>query len=58
MGTDSRSLSSLGGKTLRLNRFTGRPWPGNPFIRSANPRTRSVLTFGHRNVQGRSRWPR
>jgi glucose/arabinose dehydrogenase len=52
IGTAPQSLGSLGGKTLRLNRFTGRPWPTNPFIRSGNPRTRYVLTYGHRNVQG------
>ena len=46
------SLTSLGGKTLRLDRFTGRPWPTNPFIRSAHRRTRYIYTYGHRNVQG------
>jgi glucose/arabinose dehydrogenase len=47
-----QDLRSLGGKTLRLDRFTGRPWPSNPFIGSTHPRTRYVLTYGHRNVQG------
>ncbi|MET0840154.1 MAG: PQQ-dependent sugar dehydrogenase, partial [Marmoricola sp.] len=51
-GTAPRNLSSLGGKTLRLNRFTGAPWPTNPFISSSVPSRRFVLTFGHRNVQG------
>ena len=51
-GTNPRNLSSLGGKTLRLNRFTGAPWPKNPFIGSSIPSRRYVLTFGHRNVQG------
>ena len=51
-GTNPRNLSSLGGKTLRLNRFTGAPWPSNPFISSSVPSRRLVLTFGHRNVQG------
>lgn len=52
VGTNPRNLASLGGKTLRLNRFTGRPWRHNPFVRSANARTRYVYTYGHRNVQG------
>ncbi|MDH2416087.1 PQQ-dependent sugar dehydrogenase [Nocardioides sp. CER19] len=52
IGTAPENLGSLGGKTLRLNRFTGAPWPTNPFIRSSNPRTRYVFTYGHRNVQG------
>ncbi|MBB6629854.1 PQQ-dependent sugar dehydrogenase [Nocardioides sp. KIGAM211] len=43
---------SLGGKTLRLDRFTGQPWPANPFIGSDNKRKRYVHTYGHRNVQG------
>jgi len=51
-GTNPRNLHSFGGKTLRLNRFTGRPWPTNPFIRSANRTERYVYTYGHRNVQG------
>ena len=51
-GTNPRKLSSLGGKTLRLSRFTGAPWPRNPFIRSSSRIARYVLTFGHRNVQG------
>ncbi|WP_205475079.1 PQQ-dependent sugar dehydrogenase [Nocardioides sp. SYSU D00038] len=52
VGTNPRDLGSLGGKTLRLDRFTGRPWPTNPFIGSSNPRTRYLFTYGHRNVQG------
>jgi glucose/arabinose dehydrogenase len=52
IGTTPRDLDSLGGKTLRLNRTTGAPWPSNPFIRSDSPRRRYVHTFGHRNVQG------
>ena len=51
-GTNPRNLSSLGGKTLRLNRFTGAPWPTNPFVRSGSRNARFVLTYGHRNVQG------
>ena len=52
VGTNPRNLNSLGGKTLRLNRFTGAPWPQNPWIGSASRNARYVLTFGHRNVQG------
>lgn len=52
VGTNPRNLRSLGGKTLRLNRFTGRPWPTNPFIGADNRRRRYVHTYGHRNVQG------
>lgn len=52
VGTNPRDLTSLGGKTLRLNRMTGRPWRTNPF-RDAPERTkRYVFTYGHRNVQG------
>lgn len=51
-GTNPRNLKSLGGKTLRLNRHTGRPWPGNPFAKAKNKRKRYVHTYGHRNVQG------
>ncbi|MGO4257450.1 PQQ-dependent sugar dehydrogenase [Marmoricola sp. RAF53] len=47
-----QNLDSLGGKVLRLNRMTGRPWPGNPFASSSSLRRRYVLNYGHRNVQG------
>jgi glucose/arabinose dehydrogenase len=50
-GTDPEDLDSLGGKTLRLDRFSGAPWPSNPFA-SASGARRYVHTFGHRNVQG------
>ena len=52
VGTNPRNLSSLGGKTLRLSRFSGSPWPDNPFISSTTRNRRYVMTFGHRNVQG------
>lgn len=51
-GTNSQNLRSLGGKVLRVSRFTGAPWASNPFIHSAIPRARLILTYGHRNVQG------
>ena len=47
-----RNLKSLGGKTLRLDRLTGRPFSGNKWANAANRRKRYVFTFGHRNVQG------
>jgi glucose/arabinose dehydrogenase len=56
-GTNPRDLHSLGGKTLRLSRFTGRPWPGNPFRNARNRHQRYVFTYGHRNVQGLAQRP-
>ncbi|KQW43989.1 hypothetical protein ASC77_21590 [Nocardioides sp. Root1257] len=53
-GTNPENTTSLGGKTLRLNRMTGAPWPSNPFISSTNHNKRYVQTYGHRNVQGLS----
>jgi glucose/arabinose dehydrogenase len=50
-GTNPQNLDSLGGKVLRIDRFTGRPSPGNPWASSSKPR-RYVLNYGHRNVQG------
>jgi glucose/arabinose dehydrogenase len=50
-GTNPEDLDSLGGKTLRLDRFSGEPWPDNPFAGQSGPR-RYVHTYGHRNVQG------
>ncbi len=50
-GTNPQDLDSLGGKTLRLDRFTGAPWPANPFATATGAR-RYVHTYGHRNVQG------
>ena len=52
VGTNPQNLRSLNGKVLRLNRFTGRPWPTNPWPRAANRHRRYVYTYGHRNVQG------
>lgn len=51
-GTNPEDLGSLGGKTLRLNRRTGKPWPSNPFVHSAKRATRYITSYGHRNVQG------
>jgi aldose sugar dehydrogenase len=52
VGTNAHNISSLGGKTLRLNRISGAPWPDNTLINSSTPNQRYVFTFGHRNVQG------
>jgi glucose/arabinose dehydrogenase len=52
IGTNPRDLTSYGGKTLRLDRFTGDPWPGNRWADAPNRAQRYVHTWGHRNVQG------
>ncbi len=52
VSSNPQNLRSLNGKVLRLNRFTGRPWRTNPFIRSDVRKKRYVYTYGHRNVQG------
>ncbi|WP_345529212.1 PQQ-dependent sugar dehydrogenase [Nocardioides endophyticus] len=54
IGTNPQDKQSLGGKTLRLNRFTGAPWPSNPFAKAESRNQRYVHTYGHRNVQGLS----
>ena len=46
-----QSLRSFGGKTLRLDPATGRPWPTNPWA-DQDGRKRYIFTYGHRNVQG------
>jgi glucose/arabinose dehydrogenase len=50
-GTNPRNPDSLGGKVLRINRFTGKPSRHNPWA-SASTARRFVLDYGHRNVQG------
>ncbi len=57
IGTTPQDLGSLGGKVLRVDPTTGAGAPGNPFADSANPDTRRVFTYGHRNVQGLSQRP-
>jgi len=52
VGTNPRNLTSLGGKTLRMDRMTGKPWPGNRFIKADSRKKRYIHTYGHRNVQG------
>ncbi|NYJ01817.1 glucose/arabinose dehydrogenase [Nocardioides thalensis] len=46
-----QNRNSLGGKTLRLDRMTGAPWPRNKWA-DEKGRQRYVFTYGHRNVQG------
>jgi glucose/arabinose dehydrogenase len=52
VGTNPQDLTSPNGKVLRLDPATGKPWPSNPFIDSADLKKRYIYTFGHRNVQG------
>ena len=52
IGTNPRDLTSYGGKTLRLDRFTGKPWPTNRWVDAPDRAQRYVHTWGHRNVQG------
>ncbi len=57
VGTNPRSLTSLGGKVLRINRLTGAPWPSNPYARASNLNKRKIYSYGHRNVQGLAERP-
>jgi glucose/arabinose dehydrogenase len=50
-GKNPQNLDSLGGKTLRIDRMTGKPWPTNKWADSS-ARRKFVQTYGHRNVQG------
>lgn len=52
IGTSPQSLSSLGGKVLRINPDTGAGSAGNPFANSSNSDTRRIWNYGHRNLQG------
>lgn len=52
IGTNARDLTSYGGKTLRLDRFSGDPWPKNRWVDAADKAQRYLHTWGHRNVQG------
>lgn len=52
IGTAPQSLHSFGGKTLRLNRVTGAPWPANRWAKSSSKVARYLFSYGHRNVQG------
>jgi glucose/arabinose dehydrogenase len=52
VGSNPQDLGTLAGKVLRIDPRTGGPAAGNPFADDPDPRTRLVLSYGHRNVQG------
>jgi aldose sugar dehydrogenase len=52
VGTNAQDLGTLAGKVLRIDPWTGRPSPGNPFLDREDPITRLIYSYGHRNVQG------
>jgi glucose/arabinose dehydrogenase len=52
VGRNPQDLTSLAGKILRINPMTGAPAADNPRINSANPNTRLLWNYGHRNPQG------
>lgn len=52
IGTTPQDLTSMGGKLLRVDRFTGEGISGNPFFSSTNANTRRIWSYGHRNMQG------
>jgi glucose/arabinose dehydrogenase len=54
--SNPQNLTSLNGKTLRVNTDGTIP-ADNPFAGDANPNTRKLFTYGHRNVQGLARRP-
>jgi len=51
-GAVPQDLTSLGGKILRIDPNTGGPAAGNPRPNAANPNTRLMWNYGHRNPQG------
>ena len=56
MGSAPQSLSSLGGKVLRI-RSDGYIYKSNPFY-SRGGNARYVYSYGHRNIQGVMFWPK
>jgi len=52
VGSYAQDLGTLGGKVLRIDPQTGQPSAGNPFLDAADPTTRLIWSYGHRNVQG------
>ncbi len=56
-GTTPQDLTSLGGKLLRISTADGSGVAGNPFAGSANPNTRRIFNWGHRNLQGLAHRP-
>jgi glucose/arabinose dehydrogenase len=55
--TPPQSLTSGGGKVLRVRSSTGEGYRENPWGTSSNAMKRKIWTYGHRNVQGLSRQP-
>jgi glucose/arabinose dehydrogenase len=53
---EAQSLTSLLGKVVRIT-TAGAPAPGNPYITDANPLTRFVWSYGHRNPQAAALHP-
>jgi len=47
-----QSLTSGGGKVLRVVPRTGQGWPDNRFAGADSAMKRRIFTYGHRNVQG------
>ncbi len=52
-----QSLTSGGGKVLRVSATTGRGYDDNPWASARTAMQRRVWTYGHRNVQGVVRQP-
>lgn len=52
VGTNAQDLESLGGKVLRVDRFSGAGLPDNPLASSTSANRRRLWSWGHRNVQG------
>jgi aldose sugar dehydrogenase len=52
VGTNPENLHSLNGKVLRIDRFTGKPAAGNPYLKAKNRHKRYIYNYGHRNIQG------
>src|SRR3990172_11310653 len=48
----AQDLTSLNGKILRVDRFSGEGNSSNPFFSSTDASQRKIFTYGHRNVQG------
>jgi glucose/arabinose dehydrogenase len=55
--SSSQSLSSLGGKVLRVDPQTGNGIASNPFYTSAGADRSKIYSYGHRNPQGLDRRP-
>ena len=54
-GTNPQDLTGLGGKVLRVDRFTGEGVTPTRTRRAPTPTPVGILSYGHRNVQGLAR---